>query len=288
MIGLKNDIESLRSLSQIFTPTNFDRIVRRNDIANTQARIKKHISYPNSINNLEALQFIYKNLLVKYKSEYLYKNALINKLLLGKYSINTTTVINEFKIGRSIADFVLLNGEAKIFEIKTEYDSLEKLEKQLADYKQFANKVYVVSSSKFINRLLSDYKNTTIGIIEFTEKNTLKEIHPAADNDLSFNHKAIFKTLRKQEYIDIIKEYFGKIPDVPNTKIFQESLRFAETINIVDFQKMAYQKLKERKLKCSKEFLSYKIPYELKHICYSLDMSSKEYSYLYQFLNQKL
>jgi len=81
MIGLKNDIESLRSLSQIFTPTNFDRIVRKNDYANTQARIRKHISSPNPINNLEVLQFIYKELLENYKSEYLYKNALLNKLL---------------------------------------------------------------------------------------------------------------------------------------------------------------------------------------------------------------
>jgi hypothetical protein len=182
----------------------------------------------------------------------------------------------------------LLNGEAKVFEIKTEYDSLEKLEKQLGDYKQFANKVYVVSNSKFIEKLLSDYNDTTIGIIEFTENNTLKELQPAKENNLTFNHKAIFKTLRKQEYLEILQKYFGKVPDVPNTKIFRESLKLAESINIVDFQKMAYQKLKERKLKCSKEFLSDKIPYELKHICYSLDMSSKEYSYLYQFLNQKI
>ncbi len=288
MIGLKNDIESLRSLSHIFTPTNFDRIVRRKDFANTRARIKKHISSPDSINILEILQFIYKELLENYKSEYLYKNALLNKLLLGKYSINTTTVVNEFKVGRSIADFVLFNGEAKIFEIKTEFDSLEKLDKQLADYKQFANKVYVVSNSKFIHKLLSNYNDTTLGIIEFTENNTLKELQPAKENNLSFNHNAIFKTLRKQEYLDIIQEYFGKIPDVPNTRIFQESLKLAETINIIDFQKLAYKKLKERKLKCSKEFLSDKIPYELKHICYSLNMSIKEYSYLYQFLNQKI
>ncbi len=288
MIELKNDIESLRSLSQIFTPTNFDRIVRKNDIVNTQARIQKHLIFQNSIKNLEIIQFVYKELLANYKSEYLYKNALLNKLLLGKYSINTTTVINEFKIGKSIADFVLLNGEAKVFEIKTEFDNLDKLDKQLADYKQFANKIYVVSNSKFISKLLSDYNNTTIGIIEFTERNTLKELQSARENSQTFNHKAIFKALRKQEYLDIIQEYFGKVPDVPNTKIFRESLKLAESINIVDFQKMACLKLKERKLKCSREFLSDKIPYELKHICYSLDMSSKEYSYLYQFLNQKL
>ena len=62
MIGLKKDIESLRSLSQIFSPTNFDRIIRKNDFASTQARIQNHLSFPDSINNLDIIKFIYKEL----------------------------------------------------------------------------------------------------------------------------------------------------------------------------------------------------------------------------------
>ncbi len=287
MIGLKNDIDSLRSLAQIFSPANFSRIVRKNDYANTRDRIQKHVNYPNSLNNLIILQYIYKQLQLNYKSEYLYKNALINKMLLGKYSINTTTAINEFKIGKSIADLVLLNGEAKIFEIKTEFDSLEKLDKQISDYIKFANKVYVVTNSKFVDKLLSDYKNTTIGVIELTNNNTLREVIPAKENSSFFNHATIFKTLRKQEYIEILENYFGFVPDVPNTRIFKESLKLIETIDINEFQKLAYKKLKERKLKCPNEFLSNKTPHELKHICYSLDMSYKDYTSLHQFLNQK-
>lgn len=288
MIGLKNDIESLRSLSQIFTPTNFDRILRKSDITNTRDRINKHVISTTKISNRNLLQYIYKELQNNYKSEYLYKNALLNKLLLGKYSLNTTTVINEFKIGKSIADFVLLNGEVRIFEIKTEFDSLEKLNKQLNDYIQFANKVYIVSSSKYIDKLIDDYKNTTIGIIEFTENNTLKEIIPAKENNFFFNHITIFKTLRKQEYLDIIRNYFGFVPNVPNTKIFKESLKLIETIKIDEFQKLAFQKLKERKLRCPTELISDMTPYELKYICYSLDLSDKEYKSFYQFLNQKV
>ncbi len=288
MIKLNNDIKSLQSLSQIFSPTSFNRIVRKHDFADIQAKVEKHITATYSTTFLEILQFIYKEQLAHYKCEYLYKNALLNKLLLGKYSIKTTTVINEFKIGNSIADFVLLNGEAKIFEIKTEFDSLEKLDKQIEDYKKFANKVYVVTNSKFIDKLLSEYNDSTIGIIEFTHHNTLKEHKPAIENSNSFNHTTIFKTLRQNEYLDIIKKSFNKIPDVPNTKIFKESFKLIERINIIDFQKMAFQKLKERKFKCTQEFLSDQVPYELKHICYSLNMSGKEYACLYQFLNQKI
>jgi hypothetical protein len=287
MIELKNNIESLRSISQIFTPSNFKKIVRLKDYSSTDKRLNKHIISYSKNKRGEVIEYLYRELQDNYKSEYLYKNVLINKLLLGKYSLNTTTVLNEFKIGTSIADFVLLNGESRIFEIKSELDSLEKLKKQITDYCQFANKVYVVTSKKFIDKLISEYKNTTIGIIEVTNQNTLREVKEAKDNSLTFNHITIFKTLRKQEYLEIIYDLFGYIPSVPNTQIFKECLKLANTVNVVEFQKYAFNKLKERKLKCPELLKSKQTPYELKHICYSLNMSQTEYNVLYSFLNQK-
>lgn len=288
MIEVKNDIDSLRSLSQIFTPSNFKRIVRRRDYSYTINRISKHVTFQTPANRKNLIESVYKELQTNYKSEYLYKNALVNKLLLGKYSLNTTTIINEFKIGGSIADFVLLNGEARIFEIKTELDSLDKLSKQVFDYCQFANKVYVVTNSKFIDKLASEYKDSNIGIIEYTQQYTLREVVEAKDNSKYFDHLTIFKTLRKQEYLDIVNQYFGYLPKVPNTKIFKECVSLVKLIDVKEFQRLAFQKLKERKLRCPDLLKSDKTPYELKHICYSLDMNEREYSELFDFLNQTI
>lgn len=284
MIGIKYDIESYRSLSQIFTPSNFNKIVRKDDISFTKGRIKKHVNISQTINNQNLIEYLYNQLLKNYKSEYLYKNALLNKLLLGRYSLKTSTLFNEFKIGNSIADIVILNGDAKVYEIKTEYDSLEKLNKQILDYQQFANKVYVVSNSKHIDKLLSDYKESNIGVIEFTKTNTFKEVLAAKENKEYFQHDTIFKTLRKNEYLEIVYDYFGYLPNVPNTRIFRESLNLITKINVENFQKIAFQKLKSRKLKCPELLKSRKTPYELKHICYSLNMSNKEYIVLHNFL----
>lgn len=286
MPELKNDIESLRSLSQIFTPSNFKKVVRERDDSFILKRFNKHLSLQSPTIRKSLIEFVYHQLLANYRSEYLYKNALINKLLLGKYSLNTTTIINEFKIGSSIADFVLLNGEARVFEIKTEFDSLDKLSKQVSDYLQFANKVFVVSHSKHVKKLTAEYKNSGIGVIEFTPQNTLREIVGAKDNSDFFSHLTIFKTLRKQEYLSIINQYFGNLPNVPNTQMFKACLALAQTIEVKVFQKLAHQKLKDRKLKCPDLLQSAKTPYELKHICYSLNLNQNEYSELFQFLNQ--
>lgn len=288
MILLNKNTDELRSLSQIYTRSNFNRVIRKSDFKFTNARLYKHLKINSNFKYSDLLEKLYYYLQRTYRSEYFYKNTLINKLLLGTYSLNTTTVLNEFKIGASIADFVLLNGEARIYEIKTDLDSLDKLEKQIFDYSQFGNKVYIVASYSHIKKLSEIYADSPIGLIEFTQRDTLSTIKEADSYSGNFDHTCIFKTLRKQEYLDIIQEYYGAIPDVPNTLIFRECLKLVKQLDICQFQKMAYEKLKARKLKSPKLLLDSRTPYELKHICYTLDLSENEYDVLYKFLSKDL
>ncbi|MAO10890.1 MAG: hypothetical protein CMC07_08415 [Flavobacteriaceae bacterium] len=282
-----SDISKIRSLSQIISPSNFKKIVREGDYYSTFYKIKKYTTVTDSTTNLEAINDIYNSLLKNYKNEYVYKNILTNKLLLKKYSLKNTVALNEFNIGKSIADFVLLNGEARIYEIKTELDNLDKLETQVLDYCKFGDQVYIVTSSKHVNKLIDIYTNSTIGIIELTSRNALKTIKEATSNEAFFSYETLFKTLRKQEYLDIIEEYFNFLPKVSNTRIFKECLTLAKKIEISLFQKLVIKKLKSRNISNPKKIQEKGIPESLKHICYSLDFSKNEYEKLESFLNQK-
>src|SRR5665811_177245 len=173
MIISTRNTDGLRSLSQIYTRSNFNRVIRKNDFRFINNRIYKHLRIRGSYKNSDLLKTLYNQLQKTYRSEYFYKNALINKLLLGKYRLNTTTFFYEFKIGTSIADFVFLNGEARIYEIKTDLDNLDKLEKQIFDYSQFGNKVYIVASHNHIQKLLEIYSDSPVGLVEFTQNGTL-------------------------------------------------------------------------------------------------------------------
>ncbi|SHH78494.1 sce7726 family protein [Winogradskyella jejuensis] len=283
---IATDISKIRSLSQIISPSNFKKIVRQGDCYSTFYKIKKYTTVTNSTTNLDAINFIYKSLLKNYKNEYVYKNILTNKLLLKKYSLKNTIALNEFNIGKSIADFVLLNGEARVYEIKTELDNLEKLDKQVLDYCKFADKVYIVTSSKHINKLIELYANSTIGIIELTSRNALKTVREAENNSSTFNHETLFKTLRKQEYLDLIEEHFNFIPKVSNTLIFRECLNLAKKIEVSIFQKLVISKLKLRNISNPTKIKEESIPESLKHICYTLDFSKNEYEELNSFLNK--
>ncbi len=71
------------------------------------------------------MYFVLKN---SYRNEYYFKNTLFNQLV-KHYGLENSVVLDEFKIGGSIADFVFLNGEARVYEIKTAFDDLSKLKK---------------------------------------------------------------------------------------------------------------------------------------------------------------
>ena len=85
-----------------------------------------------TVNDL--IHYAYQHLLKEYRYEYLYKSALLNDFVLRNYSLADTILLNEFRIGKSKADSVLANGTNKVFEIKTELDSSERLNSQVADY----------------------------------------------------------------------------------------------------------------------------------------------------------
>lgn len=271
----------------IFTPANFDRVVRGKNTSYTARNLKRNFNEPSVLTYGKALKAVYKGLGSHYKNEYFFKNTLLNDVL-TREDLSATTILNEFQIGKSIADVVVLNGHARVYEIKTDLDDLTKLEKQLTDYCQFANEVYVVASSKYASRLSEKYANTSVGVLELTENDEVKSLKQADDNELQFNHTTLFKTLRQNEYQAIVKETFGSVPAVPNTLLFRECLNLCREIEVKKFQRLVFNKLKDRKLQCPNLLTSRKTPVELKYICHALDLTSTDYSDLYRFLNKPL
>ena len=282
-----NNIETLRQWSRLFSPPIFKKIVAENDstffVDKIEPRLRKTSK---ETSNLALIKLFYKTLEKKYRCEYIYKNTLFNPIL-KEHGLKSTLTLNEFKIGKSIADLVLLNGSAKIYEIKTELDSLDKLEKQISDYLKFTDKIYIVTDDAHATQLQTAYSKSSIGIMLLNQKNKLETIKEAKSDTRQFDFDTLFKVLRKQEYLDLTMSNFNYIPDVPNTKIFRSCYALLSEVDILEFQKQVVTKLKDRTIQSPKNLLSRKTPKELKYICNSLDLNEKEYAVLYDFLNTK-
>ena len=58
----------------------------------------------------------------------------------GEHIPQNSTLINEFRVCNSKADIAIINGKSTVYEIKSKYDSLDRLESQIADYKKVFDK----------------------------------------------------------------------------------------------------------------------------------------------------
>lgn len=281
-----SNAKQIRQLSTIFTSRHFKALHEDLDMSLIKNLHSKNYFDTGCETVLDSIKFSYKLLLKGYRNEFIFKNILFNKLLLGIHSPNTSTVINELRVGKSIADFVLFNGEAHIYEIKTGLDNLEKLSKQINDYKQFSSKISIVCDSEETEKVSRRYDSTNIGIIELTKRNTLRTVKAANRDSERLCFKTLFKTLRKKEVEDLLVDYFGFGIAVPNTKFFSTSFELVRNnIPILEFQSIVFEILKKRKPANQDSLKLEEVPNELNFLCYSQNLSSKGYERLSKILS---
>lgn len=106
-------------LNRFFTQNTFSDLIHFKDTSIYDAVIKRYINDPEDKSNEMLISEIYSYMSDEYRNEYFYQNTLLNKLLLGKHSVNTTTALTQIPISKSKADFILINGKAVVYEIKT-------------------------------------------------------------------------------------------------------------------------------------------------------------------------
>jgi hypothetical protein len=156
-----------------------------------------------------------------YRHEYIYKAALMHKILLGKHSLQTASMLNEFRVGECKADLAILNGTATVYEVKSERDSLSRLERQVAAYSKVFAQVYVIAAENHIDAVRGSLPKS-VGILRLTGRYRISTLREAVDKTESVSPVAIFDSIRTEEARMILSLYGVAIPDVPNTLLSSE------------------------------------------------------------------
>src|SRR5690606_1479046 len=142
--------------------------------------------------NIEIIEELYHYLQKNYRNEYFYKNTLFNKNIIGKHSLHTTTALTEVPIHKSKADFIKINGKAIVYEIKTELDSLERLEQQLADYYKAFTNIYVITSESNEEKVGKMLTGTNVGLMVLTKRNQFSERKKAMEDYSLLDKEVMF------------------------------------------------------------------------------------------------
>lgn len=164
------------------------------------------------------------------RGDFVFRNAVVQKRWLNRHSINTATIVSEHRVGRSRADLVLLNGYATGIEIKSDLDTLSRLQSQIRDYMTVFPQTIVVSGARHVSEIIKAVPAST-GVVELTRRNTLKTlVQPIKNYDL-IDSDSMAASMSQDEAKKLIAWCGLHLPEVPNTQVWSEIRRVLSGID---------------------------------------------------------
>ncbi len=218
------------------------------------------------------------------RNEYTYKSALAHKILLGKHSLQTATMLSEFRVGSSKADIAILNGTSTVYEIKSERDSLVRIQDQVSWYRSFFAHVNVITGENHLKNVLAAVPDD-VGVLLLTDRFQIATIRKSQYSPERIRQEIIFDAIRLDEAKNILKKYGVEIPILPNTLMYS-SLRhkFLELTPHQAHDGMVEVLGNTRSQSAISDIIK-AIPHSLQAIVLSLPLKKKEYSRLLDVMN---
>lgn len=272
-------------LNRVFSRNTLRDILNHSFSSTYSEAVRHYVRDYEDKDNGQLLSHIYALLRKQYRNEYYYKNTILNKLLLGVHKPTTATALTEVAVGRSKADFVLINGQATVYEIKTELDNLDRLEAQLTDYFKAFTRVSVLTSEGHLPALDKCLEHSPAGISVLTGKGTIRKIREPREYTEGLDKDAMFRILRKAEYEDILARLHGGSPNVSQFDYYKTCKHLYCQMETSSAHSEFVSALKKRS-RIDTDLYN-QVPYELKYLVYFSGFKPGDYARLHSFLQQK-
>lgn len=253
-------------------------------------KLKEYISIQPSEKSLtlgDVLEQAYRSLISNYRNEYVYKNAIAEKIVKGRHKLANIAFFTEFRVRRTIADVVLVNGHSSVYEIKTEFDSFARLKHQLQSYKQAFEYVNVVIPESKLDKLKKEI-DENIGIIVLTEHYTLEKIRSSEIHTNLLQKDVVFDCLNKSEIFDIVLRHFGELPNAKPAFLRSECKKAFETLSKEVISLEFKNALKHRSVLASQKPILSKFPNSLLSLVCTSNFSEENYGMMLHNLSQRI
>ena len=200
------------------------------------------------------------------------------------------SALTELPVANSKPDFMTVDKDdvGIVYEIKTDLDSLQRLETQIRAYYKVFSSVYVVTGKKYIEEVETMLQNTNVGIIELTANNELVYKKIATCDTSHLSHETLFKVLRKKEFESIVLNYFGELPHVSDFVYYRTCFGLLKQLNIIKFQKEVMHCLGQRNIVKDVDLFIQNVPQELSFYAYFSKKYKGKYDEFASFLDKKI
>lgn len=286
-----NDKLQMAAISRLFSSTVIKELARSGDSPLFRTLIRESL-LDTSLNRDERISEVFDtafSLLKKTRNrdEYVYKSAITNNILLGRHSLNTASMLTEFRVGECKADLVLLNGSSVAYEIKSERDRLDRLPLQVETYRKVFEYVYVVAGANHIQKVLESVPKD-VGVLELSNRFQLSTKREASGGLTNLDLGVMFTSLRLSESKNIIKSLGGELPDVPNTRLFEELRKHFLELKPQEAHRAMVKELKRSRSLESLVTLTKRLPPSLTALVFSASLSTTDCERLLSVLDRPL
>lgn len=235
----------------------------------------------------DAFEEAHATLLRERRSEYVFKNALVSKIVFGYHRPSTASALLELPMGDSCADVVIMNGTSTVYEIKTDLDQFSRLSTQLRDYRTRAEHVYVVvSDSRAISA--ERYLPDGVGLIALTNRGRLRALRPAVSNMPRLDTSHLFNLLRRSEALRILERQMGYTPDVAPVDLWGRTRQLFLELDTSTAHGETVLELRERGRTAAALATSDHFPASLRALAYSCELSRTGRARVQERLNRPL
>jgi len=215
----------------------------------------------------------YNILLSHYRCEYVYKNTIATKLYLENHKYPQSSLLtNELRVGRSRADVVILNGQSTVYEIKSEYDSFDRVGGQIEDYRKVFDHIIVVTTQEKAP-LIIDQVPDLVGVTILKEDGNLVEYRKPSSNKENTDPGTVFDCMRQAEFCAAVKAEFGYVPSISNAWLYRDAKKLFCQIEPSRAHDLMVEQLRFRAKKQPFIELVESAPDSLKHACLSFSKS---------------
>lgn len=221
------------------------------------------------------------------RDEYIYKAALTHRVLMGKHSLRTASMLNEFRVRDCVADVAILNGTTTVFEIKSERDSLSRLEKQIASYREVFSSVFVIAGENHVDAII-DAMPTDVGVVSLDNRYYISTRREAKDRPNRILPETVFESIRTTEAVEILKYLGLQVPEVPNTLLRSKMRPLFQKMKPTDCHRAMLRTLKQTRDLQPLAALVDKLPASLQAAALSVRLRKADHDRLVEAVNAPL
>lgn len=215
----------------------------------------------------------------EHRHEYIYKAAITKKILLGKHSLNTASMVSEFRVGKCKADVVILNGTATAYEIKSERDKLSRLDAQVLEYLKVFATVNVIVGENHVEQVLAAVPKE-VGVMTLGQRYRISVVREGVNDPERTDPNAIFGSITQLEAARILTRAGRTLPNVPNTERYEALRKLFLELTPVEAHFGMVEALKEtRNLLSFKELLE-EVPESLQTASLSVRLRKRDHDRL--------